>query len=128
MSVKKNRITITLSKTKGQYGYDSWTDLKQTRQSAALDKDPGAGLMDMMKQSESRDGQPRDCGRERRPSDAALSRPDTTRSSPCACRSDFLPTLWQALHEAHAVNFGRHPRPRSGHVRGPLWMGSFGRS
>jgi len=50
VSVKKNRITITLSKTKGQFGYDSWTDLKQTRQSAALDKDPGAGLMDMMKQ------------------------------------------------------------------------------
>jgi len=50
--VKKNMIKISMRKVKGTYGYDSWIDLKskQTGLSKDKDKDPGAGLMDMMKQ------------------------------------------------------------------------------
>merc|ERR1712087_712927 len=49
--VKKNRITITMRKVKGQYGYDSWIDLKAKRPNAqAKDKDPSDSIMDMMKQ------------------------------------------------------------------------------
>merc|ERR1712087_310546 len=49
--VKKNKITITMRKVKGQYGYDSWIDLTSKRSGAvSKEKDPGAGLMDMMKQ------------------------------------------------------------------------------
>ena len=51
--VKKNRITITMRKAKGKYGYDNWTDLSAKRPKGEADKaaaDPGAGIMDMMKQ------------------------------------------------------------------------------
>uniref|UniRef100_A0A7S0Q5W8 CS domain-containing protein n=1 Tax=Coccolithus braarudii TaxID=221442 RepID=A0A7S0Q5W8_9EUKA len=50
--VKKDSIKIKMRKVKGQYGYDSWLDLSAKRSGGALakDKDPGEGLMDMMKQ------------------------------------------------------------------------------
>merc|ERR1712159_880847 len=51
--VKKNRITLKLKKVKGEYSYDHWTDLKKKGGKAAKDKsrnkDPSAGIMDMMK-------------------------------------------------------------------------------
>ncbi|KAJ1455342.1 hypothetical protein M885DRAFT_520234 [Pelagophyceae sp. CCMP2097] len=51
--VKKNRITLKLKKVKGQYSYDHWNDLKKKGGRAAKDaeksKDPGSGIMDMMK-------------------------------------------------------------------------------
>ena len=52
VTVKKNRITITLRKAKGSYGYDSWIDLTAKRPKAETDSkaDPSAGIMDMMKQ------------------------------------------------------------------------------
>jgi len=51
--VKKNSIKIALRKAKGSYGYESWMDLTAKRSAAASlgkSEDPGAGLMDMMKQ------------------------------------------------------------------------------
>jgi len=49
--VKKNSIKICLRKEKGTYGYDTWTDLTAKRQKTAdVDKDPSAGIMDVMKQ------------------------------------------------------------------------------
>ncbi|KAL1524297.1 hypothetical protein AB1Y20_019200 [Prymnesium parvum] len=49
--VKKNRITITLRKAKGAYGYDTWMDLVAKRpRGDEASKDPSAGIMDMMKQ------------------------------------------------------------------------------
>ena len=48
--VKPNKIIIKLGKVKGEYGYDSWTQLtakkKKTREEKA---DPTAGIMDLMK-------------------------------------------------------------------------------
>lgn len=49
--VKKNKITIKLKKTKGQYGYDYWSDLVAKHpklDDTGKEKDPGASLMDMM--------------------------------------------------------------------------------
>ena len=42
------------TQTKGTYGYDSWTDLtaKRSKPDGSSKDDPGAGIMDMMKQSE----------------------------------------------------------------------------
>jgi calcyclin binding protein len=54
--VKKDRITIKLRKAKGAYGYDHWLDLVAKRSTLptadakAAEADPGAGLMDLMKQ------------------------------------------------------------------------------
>lgn len=49
--VKKNMIKLRLRKVKGTYGYDSWVELKSKNPNKEkLDADPGAGLMDMMKQ------------------------------------------------------------------------------
>ena len=50
--VKKNKITIKMKKVKGEFGYDSWLDLTAKRPKLTDDgkeKDPGASLMDMMK-------------------------------------------------------------------------------
>merc|ERR1719171_482095 len=48
-----NCITLKLKKVKGEYSYDHWTDLKKKGGKAAKDKsrnkDPSAGIMDMMK-------------------------------------------------------------------------------
>lgn len=53
LKVKKNHVIITLHKVKGEYGYDSWTDLcaKGRRKPAAAKKDanPQDSIMDMMK-------------------------------------------------------------------------------
>ena len=48
--VKKNRITIKMCKAKGKYGHENWMDLtaKKPKYDATKD-DPGAGIMDMMK-------------------------------------------------------------------------------
>ncbi|KAL1525211.1 hypothetical protein AB1Y20_020078 [Prymnesium parvum] len=48
--VKKNSIKICLRKEKGKYGYDTWTDLTAKRRKIDTESDPGAGIMDMMKQ------------------------------------------------------------------------------
>ena len=50
--VKKNQIKVKLRKVKGQYGYDSWIDLtaKKPKLGGGKESDPGADLMDMMKQ------------------------------------------------------------------------------
>jgi len=54
--VKKNKITITMRKVKGSYGYDHWLDLVAKRgvagvsEGKAAEADPSAGLMDLMKQ------------------------------------------------------------------------------
>ena len=50
--VKKSQIKIKMRKVKGQYGYDQWVDLvsKRPREEDGKDKDPGAALMDMMKE------------------------------------------------------------------------------
>jgi len=49
--VKKNSIKLSLRKEKETYGYPSWTDLTAKRaKTAEKSDDPGAGLMDMMKQ------------------------------------------------------------------------------
>jgi calcyclin binding protein len=51
--VKKNRITLKLRKTEGEFGTEHWTGLTKKRAHAALDSaskaDPTSGLMDMMK-------------------------------------------------------------------------------
>lgn len=51
--VKKNRVTIKLKKVKGEYSYDHWNDLKKKGGKLAKEKeknkDPSAGIMDMMK-------------------------------------------------------------------------------
>jgi len=53
--VKPNKIIIKLSKVKGEYGFDSWTDLtakkKKKRDNSGKPQkdDPSAGIMDMMK-------------------------------------------------------------------------------
>jgi len=53
VKVKKNHIIITLQKVKGEYGYDSWTDLcaKGRRKPTTTKKDsnPSDSIMDMMK-------------------------------------------------------------------------------
>lgn len=54
VKVKKNHVIITLQKVKGQYGYDSWTDLcaKRPRKpstAATKDANPQDSIMDMMK-------------------------------------------------------------------------------
>eukprot|EP00746_Dinoflagellata_sp_MGD_P165993 gnl/MRDRNA2_/MRDRNA2_95599_c0_seq1.p1 gnl/MRDRNA2_/MRDRNA2_95599_c0~~gnl/MRDRNA2_/MRDRNA2_95599_c0_seq1.p1 ORF type:complete len:407 (+),score=102.05 gnl/MRDRNA2_/MRDRNA2_95599_c0_seq1:71-1291(+) len=53
--VKPNKVVVTLGKVKGEYGYDSWTDLVSKRRSGgkAPEKggkkdDPMAGLMNIM--------------------------------------------------------------------------------
>lgn len=54
--VKPNKIIIKLGKVKGEYGFDSWTDLsakkKKNRDASGKSKkddNPTAGIMDMMK-------------------------------------------------------------------------------
>ena len=50
--VKKNKVTIKMKKVKGEYGYDSWTNLTAKHKKlteGGKEKDPGASLMDMMK-------------------------------------------------------------------------------
>jgi len=50
--VKKNQIKIKMLKKKGQYGYESWTELTAKRSKTDEDgkeKDPSSSLMDMMK-------------------------------------------------------------------------------
>ena len=50
--VKKDQIKIKLGKFKGEYSYDHWSDLCAKRSKVdenGKEKDPGAGLMDMMK-------------------------------------------------------------------------------
>lgn len=55
--VKKNRVTVKLKKVKGEYSYENWTNLTAKGGRAGKDKakqekeggDPGAGIMDMMK-------------------------------------------------------------------------------
>lgn len=53
VKVKKNHVIVTLQKVKGQYGYDSWTDLcakGRRKPTKTEDKgNPSAGIMDMMK-------------------------------------------------------------------------------
>merc|ERR1711972_439142 len=52
VKVKKNHVIITLQKVKGEYGYDSWTDLcakGRRKPAASKNSDPSAGIMDMMK-------------------------------------------------------------------------------
>lgn len=54
VKVKKNHVIITLQKVKGQYGYDSWTDLcaKGGKRKATTEKksdDPQDSIMGMMK-------------------------------------------------------------------------------
>mmetsp|Transcript_141987 Transcript_141987/g.441487 ORF Transcript_141987/g.441487 Transcript_141987/m.441487 type:complete len:283 (+) Transcript_141987:101-949(+) len=54
VKVKKNHVIIALQKVKGEYGYDSWTDLvaKGKRRPTATKKDssnPQDSIMDMMK-------------------------------------------------------------------------------
>lgn len=53
--VKANKVVVTLAKVKGEYGYDSWTDLvsKRPKRSSAPSAqgkkdDPMAGLMNIM--------------------------------------------------------------------------------
>jgi len=54
VKVKKNHVIIQLAKVKGQYGYDSWTDLcakggkRRPTPSAGKDSDPQASIMNMM--------------------------------------------------------------------------------
>jgi calcyclin binding protein len=54
--IKKDRVTLKMRKVKGTYGYDHWLDLVTKRGAApaaetkAAEADPGAGLMDLMKQ------------------------------------------------------------------------------
>merc|ERR1712183_674029 len=53
VKVKKNHVIITLQKVKGEYGYDSWTDLcaKGRRKPTVAKKENNAqdSIMDMMK-------------------------------------------------------------------------------
>jgi len=54
VKVKKNHVIVTLQKVKGEYGYDSWTDLcAKGRRKPTQKKDKGAnagdGIMDMMR-------------------------------------------------------------------------------
>lgn len=55
VKVKKNHVVVTLKKVKGQYGYDSWSDLcakggKRKEKAAAGKKDdPQDSIMSMMK-------------------------------------------------------------------------------
>jgi calcyclin binding protein len=51
--VKADKITLTLWKKKGEYGYDSWTQLiskKDRLQKKKLSEDPTAGINDLMRQ------------------------------------------------------------------------------
>eukprot|EP00930_Biecheleria_cincta_P010919 TRINITY_DN11331_c0_g1_i1.p1 TRINITY_DN11331_c0_g1~~TRINITY_DN11331_c0_g1_i1.p1 ORF type:complete len:257 (-),score=66.80 TRINITY_DN11331_c0_g1_i1:163-933(-) len=49
--VKKNHVIVTLQKVKGQYGYDSWSNLcaKGKRKETKKDESPQDSLMGMMK-------------------------------------------------------------------------------
>ena len=48
--VKPNKIIIKLGKVKGEYGYDSWTQLTAKKKKTKEEKsDPSAGIMDLMK-------------------------------------------------------------------------------
>eukprot|EP00617_Octactis_speculum_P023846 CAMPEP_0185767376 /NCGR_PEP_ID=MMETSP1174-20130828/42641_1 /TAXON_ID=35687 /ORGANISM="Dictyocha speculum, Strain CCMP1381" /LENGTH=248 /DNA_ID=CAMNT_0028451533 /DNA_START=46 /DNA_END=792 /DNA_ORIENTATION=- len=50
--VKKDRIVLKLKKVKGDYSYDSWTNLVAKKEKAEKQKtkaDPMGGIMDMMK-------------------------------------------------------------------------------
>ncbi|GMI09066.1 hypothetical protein TrVE_jg12382 [Triparma verrucosa] len=48
--VKKDKIVIKLGKVKGEFSYDSWTELCCTKKKSASAKaDPQASIMDMMK-------------------------------------------------------------------------------
>lgn len=51
--VKKNHVVVTLKKVKGDYGYESWSDLTGKRRKAENKKssadDPQASIMSMMK-------------------------------------------------------------------------------
>jgi calcyclin binding protein len=50
--VKKNKVVVKLQKVKGSYSYESWTNLtskKTAEKRNQAQKDPSAGIMDMMK-------------------------------------------------------------------------------
>lgn len=53
IKVKKNHVIITMQKVKGEYSYDSWTDLcakgKRKPTAAKKDSNPQDSIMDMMK-------------------------------------------------------------------------------
>merc|ERR1712176_1148061 len=53
VKVKKNHVIVTLQKVKGQYGYDSWTDLcakgKRKPTNNTKDANPQDSIMGMMK-------------------------------------------------------------------------------
>jgi calcyclin binding protein len=53
VKVKKNHVIVTLQKVKGEYGYDSWTDLlakgKRKPTSKKDSSNPQDSIMDMMK-------------------------------------------------------------------------------
>lgn len=49
--VKSNKVVITLMKKKGEYGYDSWSQLvSKKKKDAPKSNDPTAGINDLMKQ------------------------------------------------------------------------------
>merc|ERR1712203_81985 len=53
VKVKKNHVIITLKKVKGEYGYDSWTDLcakgkRKPTASKGKDANPTDSIMGMM--------------------------------------------------------------------------------
>lgn len=49
--VKVDRLIIKLGKTKGEYGYDTWTDLvdKKKKRTPGKKEDPSASIMNLMK-------------------------------------------------------------------------------
>jgi calcyclin binding protein len=51
VKVKKNHVIVSLKKVKGEYGYDSWTDLcaKGKRNPTKKDSNPQESIMGMMK-------------------------------------------------------------------------------
>ncbi|CAE7708429.1 Cacybp [Symbiodinium pilosum] len=52
IKVKKNHVIITLRKVKGEYGYDSWTDLcakGKRKPTASKSENPQDSIMSMMK-------------------------------------------------------------------------------
>ncbi|GMH55176.1 hypothetical protein TrLO_g5824 [Triparma laevis f. longispina] len=49
--VKKDKIVVKLAKVKGEFSYDSWTELTSSskKKQSSAKADPSAGIMDMMK-------------------------------------------------------------------------------
>jgi calcyclin binding protein len=50
--IKKNKVVVKLQKVKGQYSYENWPQLtskKSAEKRNQANKDPSAGIMDMMK-------------------------------------------------------------------------------